>query len=60
LPLTILTAKYIKGRVRVVRTVRMLRDTPYSKVLFLHIKEIYLDAKDVKGHSLQSGTFLKC
>jgi hypothetical protein len=53
LPLTIFTAKYIEGRVRVVRTVRMLRDTPYSKVLFLHVREIYLDAKDVKGHSLQ-------
>jgi hypothetical protein len=58
LPLTIFTAKYIKGRVRVVRAVRMLRDTPYSKVLSLDIKdisldakEIFLDTKDVKGHS---------
>ena len=47
MPLTIFTAKYVKGRVRVVRTVRMLRDTPYSKV---DIKDISLEAKE---HSLQ-------
>jgi hypothetical protein len=47
LPLTNFTAKYVKGRVRVVRTVRMLRDTPYSK---MDIKDISLEAKE---HSLQ-------
>jgi hypothetical protein len=31
----------------------MLRDTPYSKILSLDIKEISLGANDVKGHSLQ-------
>ena len=47
LPLTNFTAKYVKGRVRVVRTVRMLRDTPYSKILSLDVKDISLAAKDV-------------
>jgi hypothetical protein len=51
LPLTIFIVKYVKGRVRVVRTVRMLRDTPYSKIISLDVKEISLDANDVKGHS---------
>jgi hypothetical protein len=53
LPLTNFSAKYVNGRVRVIRTVRMLRDTPYSKVLSLDVKEISLDGKDVMGHSLQ-------
>ena len=47
LPLTNFSAKYVNGRVRVIRTVRMLRDTPYSKV---DINDIFLEAK---GHSLQ-------
>ena len=47
MPLRIFTAKYVKGRVRVVRTVRMLMDTPYSNI---DIKDISLEAKE---HSLQ-------
>jgi hypothetical protein len=31
----------------------MLRDNPYSKVLFLDAKDVSLDANDVKGQSLQ-------
>ena len=40
MPLTIFAAKYVKGRVRVVRTVSRLKDTPYSKVLYLDVKKI--------------------